>query len=407
MNIKRVMLITLFSAVVSCGFAQATLLHTDGIYQFEYPETFDGIEEVSRAFTSFHRYYADFFRFADQSGTSLLRVVILPDRDSFETYIQNRIGERRSGFIFLKYAKKELSELVLYPSLSASGETLRGFDAFAGPVLLRQLYLQYLYAHVSEPPLWVRDGFQACFETLNWDSQTGAVRETSGEPWLESAKSSYADSQKRLPASAILSAVTGSYEAVRFYPQAWAFATFLKTTENPEYQRFLYETFIILGNNGRYNDSSLQENTDSVKIRFVRFFDAAEADENFAVWLSGKYTFNELIQFGVTLYNSGEYAAAGKRLREAALIRPQDPLVSYYLGLVAYSEKNYEEARTRYIQAQQFGAEASTVLWALALNAWSSGDMAEAKKHLLSVKETNPGKYGERADKLLQSIPSP
>lgn len=378
---------------------------SSGLYTFTYPETFNGIEEVSIAFTALRGMFDEVFRFDNLNLNTQCSVVILPDQAAYERYVLARIGEIRSHYVFLKYSKPELSELVLYPKTTEKLVSLSGYAAFSGPNLNRQLFLQYIYSHIAEPPIWIRDGFQSFFETAIWNVKTNKIEESNIYPWLETAKAAFSNPEQKISISSLLSAVTGTYEASRLYPQVWAFTTFCMSTERGDYQRFLHEIFIMLARDGRYNSSSLQENTDAVKNRFIRYFSLSDVEKDFALWLSEKYTYNDLIQFGVQLYNTGEYNSAKNRLKEARAIRPQDPLVSYYLGLVYFAEKDYVEAKKWYTEAGLLGAESASVQWALALNAWAQESFAESKKYLESAKTINPAKYGERADKLLKAMP--
>jgi Protein of unknown function (DUF1570). len=392
-----VSLLMCVAAVLSAG---ETRTYPSGRYEFICPATFAGIEEVAEACNSIRSSFNEVFRFDPDLPGTPSRVVILADKAEFDAYITERIGEPRNQFLFLKYSRPELSELVVYPQYGTGG-----FASIAGPVLNRQLFLQYLYGYVSEPPVWIRDGFQAWFEGLAWDKTARKVTRDANSAWLETAKNLYSDTQRRLDATAILSAVTGSYDSVRLYPQAWAFVAFLMNTEKPAYQRFIHETCLLLEGTEPYNRRSQKENTDIVMDRFVRFNSPVKADEDLAFWLSGQYTFNELLQFGVSLYNTAEYASARKRLAEAAVIRPEDPMLAYYLGLVAYALKEFPVAKDWYLKSLKYGAETATVNWALGLNALADKQYAESRTYLETAKTANPVKYTEKADKLISSMP--
>jgi tetratricopeptide (TPR) repeat protein len=381
--------------------AQSDKTWNSGHYSFTYPSEFTGIEAVAESFNVYWSAFNEIFRFNPDTTLKSNRVVILADKKTFDDYLVARIGETRNEFLFLKYPKPEQSELVLY--ISNPGES--GSPAFDGPALNRQLYLQYLYSFVSEPPLWIRDGFQAYFEKITYNPVTRHIENTVYSPWLETAKKLNADPSRRIGVADILSAVTGSYESSRFYPQAWALISFFLNTENAEYQRFLCETCVFLEGDGVYNAGSQQENTDLMKTRFTRFNSAEKSDEDFKRYLAGQFTFTELFQSGVTLYNSGSYETARTVLLDALSIRMQDPMLVYYLGLVAYAEKDYEKAETWYRQSLEFGGDNSTVNWALGLNAFADKRYSEARVYIETAKTVNPSRYAEKADRILKSMP--
>jgi len=397
---KRICVLVL---LVVCGLAAAEQQFTFGHYSFVCPDGQDPaqVERAARSFNAVRARFAEVFHFDPATDRAPSRVVILADKASFDAYLRERIGETRGDFIFLKYARPESSELVIFNQSASAASPV----PYAGPALMRQLFLQYLYAHVSEPPLWMRDGFQAYFEGFAFDPATGEVRDEGGDPWLETAKNLRADASRALAVDAILSAVTGSWESARFYPHAWAFVAFLMRSENPAYQRFLWETCAVLEGSGPYNAESQQGNTDLVKGRFLRFIDAAKADADLTRWLQGQRTFAELLQDGVGAYNAGRYPEARSLLERALAVQGRDPMVNYYLGLVAYAEKDYRKADGHYLRARELGAEVSTVNWALGLNAYADKRYGEARGYLEAARSTNPARYGEKADALLKSMP--
>jgi len=398
---KSFLMLALLVCVLTAVGAETGTTLTSGHYTITFPEGFTGAGEAAETFNAYWNAFNEFFRFDPDTGTRTNRAVILADKTAFDSYITARIGEKRNEYLFLKYPKPELSELVLYLGPGAASDV----PIFSGPALGRQLFLQYLYSYVNEPPLWIRDGFQAWFEKTSYDPKTRIFHAGGYSAWLETAKNLNADPSRALGSYDILSAVTGSRESAQFYPQAWAFVSFLLNTEKMEYQRFLSEAFILLEADGQYNTETQQENTDVIKNRFARFNDGAKTDADFKFWLSGQLTFAELMQAGVSAYNAGKYADARRYLGDALEISPADPMLSYYSGLVSYAEKDWADAALRYRNALQYGADVSTVNWALALNSYADKKYAEARLYLETAKAANPARYAEKADRMLNSMP--
>lgn len=375
-------------------------MYSSGKFTFSYPDGFTGVEETATACNALRSSFNEVFRFDSNDGEATAKIVILADKETFESYVSQRIGEVRSQYLLLRYSDPSRSELVIYPRANASG-----FDAFSGPALNRQLFLQYLYSAVSEPPLWLRDGFQAYFENLGFDAATGKVTYDQNAPWLETAKTLTDDATKKIGPESLLGALTGSFDSSLFYPQAWAFVTFLVNSENAEYQRFLHESAIILTGDGSGNRKTQEENTAAIRSRFVNFNDTEKVGADFATWLSGQHTFNELVQSGVSLYNAGNYGSALDALGKASAMRGNDPLVTYYLGLVAYARAEYAVADGWYCKALEYGGDASTVNWALGLNAYADKRYAEARIYLETAKSSNPARYEKRVADLVSSMP--
>lgn len=391
--------VALSLALLACSTAAAETLETDH-YALEYPQGFQGIEEASRGFEAIRLSFDGLFRFAESGSRA--KVLILEDKASYDEYIAGVIGAARNQYLFLKYPDSEASHLVLYP---AQGKT--GYAAFAGPDLNRQLLLQYLYQRVNEPPLWIREGFQAYFENLAYDPASGTVSTGSYSPWLETAKTLASDASRYLAPEALLSALAAQYESAVFYPQAWSLVKFCLSTERGDYLRFLHEAFVLLdtaGGKGR-NILTQAENTELVRERFLRLLGPSRGEEDFTLWLERQKTYAEMVQEGMDAYSSGSWAQARSSFAAAFAVHPEDPMPLYYRGLTEYAAKEYAEADRWYMKALEAGAEPSTVNWALGLSAIAEGRTADAKKYLNTAKEANPARYGERADKMLKSLP--
>ncbi len=392
-------LIALSLAILACVSAAAEILETDH-YSIEYPEGFQGMEEASRGFEAIRSSFDELFRFA--GGGSLGKVLVLADKAAYDEYLAGIIGTPRNQYLFLKYADPEASRLVLYPAQGKSG-----YAAFSGPDLNRQLLLQYLYRRINEPPLWIREGFQAYFENLVYDPSSGTLSTGGYSPWLETAKNLASDGSRYLSPEDVLSALAAQYESAAFYPQAWSLVKFFLSTERGDYLRFLHESFVLLdsaGGEGR-NLLSQAENTDLVLERFARFTGPSGAERDFTLWLERQKTYAQMVQEGMDAYSAGSWAQARASFAAAFAVHPEDPMPLYYRGLTEYAAKEYAEADRWYKKALEAGAEPSTVNWALGLSAMAEGRNAEARAYLTTAKTANPARYGERADKLLKSLP--
>lgn len=368
-------------------------------FRIEYPSGLAGAEEAFAAFEAIRSAFDETFLFGEPEAPGTVKVCA--DKAAFDAYVSSVIGETRNQYLFLKYSDPAASRLVLYPAPGKSG-----YAAFAGPALNRQLLLQYLYARVSEPPLWIREGFQAYFENLGYDPATGTVTTGAYSPWLETAKTLAADPARALSPKDLVSARTGRYDSAVFYPQAWALVRFFLTTEMPEYQRFLHESFVLLDRvDGSYNADSQADNTALLAARFARIFPADAAKSDYTGWLSAMLTYNQMLQAGMDAYSSGSYDKARAAFAEAWRVHPEDPMLLYYRGLTEYAAKDYAAADGWYRQALKAGAEVSTVNWALGLNAVADGRNGEARVYLETAKSANPARYGEKADRILNSMP--
>lgn len=390
------------SAVLLCAgaFGQESAVFETENYTIEYPSNLQDANSAFVAFEAIRAAMDEVFRFGPNDIPQ--SIVICADKAGFDEYVSAIIGETRNQYLFLKYADPAASRLILYPAPGKSG-----YNAFSGPALNRQLFLQYLYARISEPPLWIRDGFQAYFENISFDPAAGAVITGAYSPWLETAKNLAADPARAISPVNLISALTADYESATFYPQAWSLVRFFLTTEKSEYQRFLHEAFVVLqtASSEGYNRSKQGENTALAASRFSRLVNPDTAAKDFAAWINSQRTYGQMLQQGMDAYSSGSYESARSSFSAAYAVHPEDPMLLYYRGLVEYADKKYALAEGWYRKALQSGAETSTVNWALALNAIADGRSGEARVYLETAKAANPVRYGEKADKLLNSLP--
>jgi len=396
MHSKRIAFLA-FAIVFSSAVFAEQIQYKYGNYHFTYDDPSLDIENIGESFMALRGVFTGICGFNPDPDKYPARVRILADREAYNEYLQTRIGETRNQYVFLKYGKPELSELVIFPAAGT------GFASFSGPSLNRQLFLQYLYSYILEPPLWLRDGLQAWVENIS--VVNGAVVKNNYSPWLETAKNYAADPEHRLSVEDILGAETGSYEAARLYPLSWAFIAFLLQTERAGYQRFLYESFVLLENDSGYNRNSQKENTALLLDRFQRNTRFVGADESFLSWLGEQRTFSELLSGGVEQYNKGKFRTAMKDLQRAWELQPSDPLPVYYLGLCAYGAGMYKESSDWYLRALDNGADAATVHWALALSSHALRDYRQARTYLDKAVLLSPERYSDKAASLLSSMP--
>ncbi|HHU36153.1 MAG TPA: hypothetical protein GXZ47_02875 [Treponema sp.] len=395
---KKICITLLFILLLTNFAIGETQQYTYGNYQFTYADESLDILEIGKSFMALRTIFYELCGFDPDPNAHLANVRILADQAAFDEYLSTRIGGTRNQFVFLKYSKPELSELVLYPAYNGNGYT-----AFAGPSLNRQLFLQYIYSYVLEPPVWLRDGLQAWMENYSLDGYT--VIKKDYPPWLETAKRYALETEKKCSVIDIISAETGSFEASRIYPLSWALVAFFLQTERYEYQRFMHEIFVILENSeDGYNKRSQKENTQAIAQRFIRNPQFYTADEDLLAWLSNQKTFPELVQNGVNAYNNGQFEFARVPLLKAVELQPIDPLPSYYLGLSFYADGSYEEAEKWYQQSLANGADGATVHWALALNSYAQKRFDRARYFVNEAQNLSPERYKDKAQKLLNSM---
>jgi Flp pilus assembly protein TadD len=106
----------------------------------------------------------------------------------------------------------------------------------------------------------------------------------------------------------------------------------------------------------------------------------------------------------VDLYSSGQSDLAEISFLQAIELKGGNHIPFYYLGLISYDRKDYQNAYNYYITAQEFGIDPGLISYALGVNAFADGQYVLAESYLLEATEFDPETYGGKADSLLRRI---
>jgi tetratricopeptide (TPR) repeat protein len=361
---------------------------------------------LARELESRFKLYNTFFHFNPQSlGGERLKVRAYKSQQAYDTYISERLDKTYPGAVYLHYNQPDRRELVIH---RGSPEESR--------ILPHQAFVQYLRAFIPYPPAWFREGFAIYFSTLKFDpgsnapnaggikAKTAPVATNGGLvyeenlDWLESVKSL---GNKVPPIESTLQVPDDPHRGLplNFQGVSWALASFLKDSGKGDYLRILFECFMILD-----STASAQHNTEAVLNHIKSWVDLATMDKDYKAYLNSRKTFTELITDGQKAYTAKNTAAAETAFLEALKQKSTHYAPYYYLGLLAYDRKNYEEADQYYRSAQQYGADAAQVSYALGINAASAGHYAEAITFLEQAKAANPTQYNEQVDNLIKRL---
>jgi tetratricopeptide (TPR) repeat protein len=310
-----------------------------------------------------------------------LRVRIFTNKGEYDNYVTSKLGSTRPGAVYLHYNNPAGRELVI---LQGSAEEGTGDPHQAG--------VQFLRAFVPGAPAWIREGFAVYFTTLVFNREKNVLDYEENLSWLETVKKS------ALSPEAVLQADTGGIPA-NFQAYAWSLVSFFLADSGGGYYRSLTDAFTFLVPGG-----SAEDNSWAVYNRLTLFTPISALTRDYNVYIISKKTFTELIDEGQKAYGAKNYAGAAELFRKAAVLRPGHYAPPYYLGLLAYEEKNYAEAEGFYKTALGYGAERALVQYARGVNAAASGKKAEAVAFLEEASAADPAKYKARSDDLIKKL---
>lgn len=350
-------------------------------------------DALSKTLEGLFALFEEDMRFDAASLKSRLSVRVFREKAGFDAHLMQVVGETKGDFVYLHYPTPERSELLVFEKASPE------FDAsFA-----HQAFVQYLKAFIPNPPLWMREGFAVYYERAAWDPKAGAVVFSENTAWLETLKSQQ-NSGKLLSIETLLSISPEKAAASLdvFYPQTWAFVSFLLDSKEPRYTRFLWDSLSSLKPAG-----GLEENQRAVSDLFRRWHDGKAAQEDFLTWLGTRKTFAELVEEGVRLYGEKKPAEAEAVFAEAQTKNEGNYIPYYYLGLLSYGKNQFDMADYYYKTALQLGCDPATTNFALGLNAYAVNRFEDARAFLTKAKEAAPDRYAARADEILGKMGTP
>lgn len=338
--------------------------------------------------------YNHHFRFPLNELRSPLRVRVFANRTRYDDYLRRLVDSDGRGFLYLHYGDPVKNELVGY-----AGESEELHASF-----MHQSFLQFLRTFIANPPLWIREGFAVHFEATRYDPDFGAAHFRENLAWLETLKLivSGETPPDPIPLEKMLSL---SLDEARqnvdiFYPQAWGMVNFLVNSPRPETSRILWDSISALS-----PGASLEENGQTVYSRVIQWVDQDALTEEFLQYVQERRTFRGWLEYAVDAFERGENDEAERGFVQAGTLRDDQYVPFYFLGLINYERGNYALAGHYYQQALERGAEEAVTLYALGLNAYADNRFEDARRYLEMAVRSNPD-FRERAEDILRRIHS-
>jgi tetratricopeptide (TPR) repeat protein len=345
-------------------------------------------EMILREMESRFDIYNRLFRFNTNQLQAPLKVRAFTSKADYDAYVISKLGSTRDGAVYLHYDNAERRELVINRGSQAEER-----------VLPHQAFVQFFRAFVPHPPTWMREGFAIYFNTLKFNKETRELTYEENLSWLETVKRISAEHIAPSFDSVFQADISGQIPEY-FHPVAWALVSFfLNSGGNGDYFRSLTESFLLL--NAKYSPA---ENSNVVLGRLTSWTDLATMRRDYDAYISSRLTFAELIETGQRAYSQKNFSDAETSFLEALYQKPGHFAPYYYLGLIAYEQKNYDIADQYYRSALQFGADFALVQYAMGVNAAASGRTDEAVEHLKQAAAAAPERYSDRVIQIIQKI---
>jgi tetratricopeptide (TPR) repeat protein len=326
--------------------------------------------------------YNRLFRFNAAALAVPLRVRSIGNKNEYDRYVMERLGSARDGAVYLHYQQPERRELVINRGSPEEGR-----------MLPHQAFIQYFRAFVSQPPTWMREGFAIYFNTLKFDKSARELRYEENLSWLETVKNLGMNGPSL--ETVFLADIRGQPEY--FQPVSWALVSFfLNAGGNNEYFRTLTESFMLL------SDQRLAaENAQSVLDRLLRWTNLDQMAADYYSYINSRRTFAELVDAGQQAYAVKDYLSAASYFQGAIYQKPTHFAPYYYLGLISYENRDFDNAEVYYRTALNYGADPALLNYALGVNAATANRPADAVNYLETAIATDPGRYREKAEAII------
>jgi len=349
--------------------------------------------EIANHMEALSGLYNGYFHFAADQVSHKLRVQVFQSKVDFDRYLQRLIGETRSEYVYLHYNDTSRSELV---GFYREGDVLNRSIAHQG-------FVQFLRAHVANPPLWMREGFAVYFEEAQVDSSFGAALDKENLNWLETLKDFLFGSRQAAaltPQEVLAIDVESARETIDvFYPESWGVVHYLLNSPIRSHNRILWSSIAALD-----PTASLEENSQRVLEAAFQWVPEENLLESFLTYFDTLKTYRELVEGGVASYEAGRLSEAEMQFVQAIARQDTSPVPHYYLGLINYDRGNYNLAQFNYETAMEMGANPAITYYALGVNAFADNRYTEAQTFLESTISLDPDTFAEKASIILQRI---
>ncbi|MEX2444886.1 MAG: hypothetical protein WD492_14900 [Alkalispirochaeta sp.] len=351
----------------------------------------DDARDVARRLEAFLELYNRQFRFPLEELDAPLAVRLFDSRSRYAAYLESRIGDTSSDFVYLHYSDPRRRELVGY---SGNGIPERS--------LIHHSFVQYLRAFVPASPLWIREGFAVYFAQSRYDRGFDRAVYEENLAWLDTLKAMVRGESSR-PWIAwdnllVMSPTDAQATADSFYPQAWGLVSFLMNDENSGINRLAWDSISALD-----PEHSLQENSEAVYRNAFRWEDRQELQERFTDYVTSRRTFAEWVSTGIDRYGRNDRDGAEQAMVTALQLRSDHHVPFYYLGLINYDRENFETAAYYYEQALEQTNSPAPILYALGVNAIADERPEDAREYLESVPPED-SRVKEEAEELLHRL---
>lgn len=335
-------------------------------------------EYLGEKMDSFFLFFNEYFHFNIENSENKLTVKIFPNRSSYSSYLLE-VTDSNSSFVFIQYHNPAKSELIGFVNPNEDfNETLIHYS-----------FIQFLRTYIKNPPLWLEKGFAVYFEKCKYREKRDEIYYKENLTWLNSLKKIMridlvGDSTDQIiPMSKLLYMREKEINdnITLFYSQSWGMVSFLLNYPDALYNRIIWDSIRSMD-----GDADRSQNENSAKKVFD-WVNINRYSKDFYNYINTIYTFPELVEKGIELYNANQHQDAKNRFIKAISLEDENFIPYYYLGLVNYNLSDYAMAEFYYNSAIQLDGDKGLCYYALGVNAFAENKLLEASDYLTQAGE--------------------
>lgn len=335
--------------------------------------------------------FNEMFTSPSQRPESLLHVKIYASKEEFNQALAAQKVYNRNNYIYFYYGDPAQNVLIIYPLKNEAEERAQ---------LARHSFFSYAFDSTPTLPAWLREGLALYYESLIYE-EDGTAIVPYNHLYLDDLKKAAAEGPLNLRELMMLTDESGKFEKGQFEKNllySWGIVNYFMFSDN-ESDRMIIGQAVALAS----KENSQTENSQAV-MDFI-FSKKPDLETAFANFLESQMGYIETLNAMRTAYLERNFERAKSYAETALQTKPEAYLPVYYLGLIAFENKNYEEAKAYYQNASELGAPKPLIDFAMGyVYYYGEKNYSEAAAAFRRAKTEDAARYGQKVDMLLQIL---
>lgn len=375
------------------GQAPSMTLYQSAHYEVEADASLSGtdVEAMVYELEANYTLFSEMFTLAAQRPEDLLHVKIYADKESFNQALAGQRVYNRNNYIYLYYDDPAQNVLMIYPIENENEERAQ---------LARHSFFSYAFDSIPTLPAWLREGLALYYESLIYEEDGKAIVPYN-HLYMDDLKKAVAEGPLNLKDLMMLTDEGGKFEKNQFEKNllySWGIVNYFMFSDN-EADRGIIEQAVALA-----TKENTQEQNSQAIMDFL-FSRKPGLETDFTNFLDSQMGYIEMLDAMRTAYAEKEFERAKSYAESAAQTHPEAYVPVYYLGLIAFENKDYEMSKEQYNKALDLGAPKALIDFVMGyVYYYGDQNYSEATAAFQRAKAEDATRYGQKVDMLLKNL---